>query len=220
MIRNRFQTPPAQKGAVLFVALVFLILLTLLALTAASTSVLQERMTGGMRNSQLSLMGAETAARGVEWSIWKLATTTDKLNCGYNGGTNTCYGPITNAGAGGSTVLQVNPVVAAFRALKGWPADTSTDGATTLSNKLTGMTGDQAVAALSAEPRYMIEQLGVVLPPGVNSAGEGGAIYGTVGKSAGNLTLYAYRITARSPGASNASARAIETYFTALPPTN
>ena len=37
-----------QHGAVLFVALVFLILITLLALTATGTSILQEKMTGGM----------------------------------------------------------------------------------------------------------------------------------------------------------------------------
>ena len=46
-----FPCPHRQQGAVLFVALVFLVLITLLGLTAASTSILQERMTGGMRNS-------------------------------------------------------------------------------------------------------------------------------------------------------------------------
>jgi type IV pilus assembly protein PilX len=209
-----------QRGAVLFVALVFLVLLTLLALTAMNASVLQERMTGGMRNSQLSLMGAETGARGVEWSIWNLATTSNKLNCGYAGGTNTCYGPTTVAGPGSTTVLQMNPNVTAFRNVNAWSDAAAVAGTAKLTNKLTGLTGTQQVAALSDEPRYMIEQLGAVLPPGVNSAGEGGAIYGTNGRSAGNLTLYAYRITARSPGGSDASTRAVETYFVALPPTN
>lgn len=43
----RRQSPPrGQRGAVLFVALVFLILLTLLGLAAAQTSTLEERMAG------------------------------------------------------------------------------------------------------------------------------------------------------------------------------
>lgn len=60
-----FRVPRDQRGAVLFVALVFLILLTLLALTATSTSILQEKMTGGMRNRQLSL------SRGRKRLAWR-----------------------------------------------------------------------------------------------------------------------------------------------------
>ncbi len=54
--------PNRQHGAVLFVALVFLLLLTLLGVTASSTSVLQERMTGGMRNAQLAMHGHRKCA--------------------------------------------------------------------------------------------------------------------------------------------------------------
>jgi len=57
--------PARQRGAVLFVALIFLILLTLLGLAASGNSILQERMTGGVRNRQLALMGAESGARGA-----------------------------------------------------------------------------------------------------------------------------------------------------------
>ena len=63
----------AQRGAVLFVALVFLLLLTLLGLTASSTSILQERMTGGMRNAHLAAMGTESALRGGEVDLWAAA---------------------------------------------------------------------------------------------------------------------------------------------------
>ena len=59
----RLPAPRRQRGAVLFVALVFLVLLTLLAVAGMGTSILQERMTGGMRNSQLAQMGAETGLR-------------------------------------------------------------------------------------------------------------------------------------------------------------
>ena len=85
--------PARQRGAVLFVSLVFLVLITLLALTAASTSVMQERMTGGLRNGQLALMGSESTARSVEWLIWNKSNnaTSNKLHCGATGGDDFCY---------------------------------------------------------------------------------------------------------------------------------
>lgn len=53
--------PPQQRGAVLFVALIMLILLTLLGLTAAQVTVLQERMSGNFRVQQLAFERAESA---------------------------------------------------------------------------------------------------------------------------------------------------------------
>jgi Tfp pilus assembly protein PilX len=106
----------SQQGAVLFVALVFLVLITLLGLTASSTSILQERMTGGLRNGQLGLMGAETAARGAEAWLWNLSNNNGKINCGYNGGDNGfCYAPQTADDGSGNTIYANNPLVVAFR---------------------------------------------------------------------------------------------------------
>ena len=42
----------SQRGAALLVSIVFLLLLTMLALSASSRSLLQERMAGGLRNAQ------------------------------------------------------------------------------------------------------------------------------------------------------------------------
>ncbi len=70
---SRIGRPRAQDGAVLFLAIIFLLLLTLLAVTASSTSIMQERMTGGMRNSQIGLMGSESTLRGGEGFLWALA---------------------------------------------------------------------------------------------------------------------------------------------------
>ena len=65
-----------QRGVVLIVALIFLVLLTILALSASGRSLLQERMAGGLRNTSLADMAAETTLRGVEWKLW---TSTTKL---------------------------------------------------------------------------------------------------------------------------------------------
>ncbi|HVJ62548.1 MAG TPA: PilX N-terminal domain-containing pilus assembly protein, partial [Tahibacter sp.] len=61
MKRFDFAKARQQRGAVLFVAMIFLILITVMAVTASWNSVLQERMTGGMRNRQLGMLGAESA---------------------------------------------------------------------------------------------------------------------------------------------------------------
>ena len=60
----------SQRGAVLVLALIFLLLLTLIALTTSSRSLLQERMAGAMRNAQQAEWSAENALRGVEWNIF------------------------------------------------------------------------------------------------------------------------------------------------------
>lgn len=61
---NRIRCPIStcrQNGAVLFVALIVLILLTMLGLTAAQVTVLQERMSGNFRVQQLAFENAEGA---------------------------------------------------------------------------------------------------------------------------------------------------------------
>ena len=165
--------PARQRGAVLFVSLVFLVLITLLALTAASTSVMQERMTGGLRNGQLALMGSESTARSVEWLIWNKSNnaTSNKLHCGATGGDDFCYQASNITG-----VYGMNSLVASFRTQQGWPADTSGDGATTYATTMTGLSGNQAAASLAQQPRYMIEDLGILLPPGSPNSGNGSHI--------------------------------------------
>ncbi len=56
-----------QRGVVLVVALIFLLLITVLAISASGTSLLQEKLVGGLRNSQLAEWSAESALRGAEW---------------------------------------------------------------------------------------------------------------------------------------------------------
>jgi type IV pilus assembly protein PilX len=205
-----------ERGAVLFVSLVFLVLITLLALTATSTSILQERMTGGVHNSQLALMGAETTLRGAEWNIWNKsngATGSNKLHCSPSGGVtnDACY-----SDQGG-----VNANVLAFRNAKNW-LGTSGDGATiypttTLSY---ATSSSKATASLGSQPRYLMEDLGKVLPPNSPSSGEGGGRLALGGFGAGSQTLYSYRITARSTGGNQGSVRAAESNYVALPPSH
>lgn len=69
--------PATQRGAVLIVSLIFLLLLTLIGTTAMRNTTLQERMAGNTRDTNLSLQAAEAALRaGQNWvSIPANATT-------------------------------------------------------------------------------------------------------------------------------------------------
>lgn len=56
----------AQRGAALIVALVMLLAMTLLGVTAVRNTTLQERMAGNLRDSNLSFQAAERALREGE----------------------------------------------------------------------------------------------------------------------------------------------------------
>jgi len=198
-----------QRGAVLFVALVFLILITLLALTAAGTSILQEKMTGGMRNRQLGLMGAETALRGGEAFLLNLDFIgSNKLTqCPPSGATSTCaYVPQLDA----SQKVGLNPEVQAFRTSRTWIA--APGGAPSYLRPLTGLGGSLETASLHEEPVLMVEEIG-------SATGTGGfrqsEIIDAENRGAGSRALY--RITARSQGGSGAVLRVAESVYVAAP---
>ena len=53
----------SQRGAALIVALIFLVILTLLGITASTVTGLEERMTGNTRDRDLAFEAAEAAIR-------------------------------------------------------------------------------------------------------------------------------------------------------------
>jgi type IV pilus assembly protein PilX len=57
-----------QQGAVLFISLIILVLLTILGLSSMKGTVLQEKMTGNFKNKSKSFQATETALRaGENW---------------------------------------------------------------------------------------------------------------------------------------------------------
>lgn len=214
-----------QRGAVLFVALIFMVLITLLGLTTASTSVLQERMTGGLRNGQLAMMGAQSAERGVESLIWNKSndSTLNKLICGATGGLDHCYEVSNSAGvvdaatgAASNSASVISGTVTNFQRSHTW----ITTGAAQYGTDMTGLTGSRATASLANQPVYIIEHLGVVLPPGSPPSGSGGSLLPIDSGTSSNQTLHGYRITARSTGANAGSNRVVQSLFVALPPSH
>jgi len=202
---NQLRYRKHQAGAVLFLAMIFLVLLTILALTATSSSIMQERMTGGMRNRQLGLMGVETALRGGEETLWTLNFNNfaNPLPPCRGAATVNCAYDVTNAGL-------VRPIVQTFRTSTTW-LDPTSDGARSYARSLNSLTGTGITANLAAQPRFLVEYLGPDLPP--SSGGTGGAIHRIGG---GVSTRHYYRITARSQGGNGNVIRVAESVYSSL----
>lgn len=193
-----------QRGAVLFVALTFLILLTLLGLAASGNSVLQERMTGGVRNRQLAMMGSESAARGGEAMVWS-APANANLSAGGMAFP-TCLGdlpqqPCVWDQVGVSTHKVARAVVSDFRVSHGWV----TAGTMAYAPALSGLTGSLETAAIAQQPRLMFEDLGL----DTGGLAGTGRMSGSNEQEQGGTTnpqRRLYRITARSQGGSGEAA--------------
>lgn len=204
--RTRFPRQ-RQDGAVLFVALIFLLILTLLGIAATGTSILQERMTGSMRNRQLGLMGAESALRGGETKIWNLAynATTARPLPPCIGGDSDCKYMVTNG--------KVAATAQTFRTSKTWLGG-SGDGAEAYAGTVTALSGDDETASLASQPRFMIEDVGPDVPPGAGR--RSGSIQQERQGVAGSHEFF--RISGRSQGGSDAVLRVVESVFSATTP--
>ncbi|HEV7123605.1 MAG TPA: PilX N-terminal domain-containing pilus assembly protein [Rhodanobacter sp.] len=195
----------AQRGVVLVVALIFLLLLSIIAVAASSRSLLQERMAGGLLNAQRAQMSAQTALRGAEWKLFSGASTSG-IDCGGSAFPN-CYKYVP---------LSPNTDVVNFRTKSGWvtagsaeylgPRDSMDYTATTTDG-----------SKLANNPRYIIEDLGLVVPPASGLARESGDT-GAGSKGAGNGgESEMYRITARATGGDKNTVVVLESTFDAGP---
>lgn len=210
-----FTRAARQRGAVLFVALIFLVLMTMLAVVASNTSIMQERMTGGMRNTQLAQMGADSAVRGMEFRIWSATSRLANLVCDNTGGPDAnfpCYQRFVASAA--SDTLALDDRVRAFRYGKG-VLPVSGDGATDAPLDFSASAIPES-ARLAARPRVMVENLGRFAslggdPENVHS----GEKPPSAASGGGMQDFYGYRITARSTGGTNATVRLAESVFLA-----
>lgn len=199
--------PPAlQRGVVLVVALVFLLLLTLLSVGASRHALLQQRMAGGLRNAQQATMGAEAALRGAEWRLWTASATSSALRCGSSVLVD-CY--LDDPASGPVEAVRT------FRTAEGWVANYGTEyGAARAGVDFTRPSPDEGHAALAKNPRYLIEDLGPELPPDTGVQRESGAT-GAGGAGYTSTSRHIYRITARSTGGNANTVRVLESTFSA-----
>ena len=64
--RSQLQSPSRERGAVLVVALLMLLIMTVLGVTAMQMSRMEERMAGNSRDINLAFQGAEAGLRDSE----------------------------------------------------------------------------------------------------------------------------------------------------------
>ncbi|NID15470.1 pilus assembly PilX family protein [Luteibacter yeojuensis] len=197
-----FNAPRRQQGVVLVVALIFLLLITMLAVSASGTSLLQQKLAGGLRNAQLAEWSAESAIRGVEWQLWRSSSSKSaQIQCG-SGAYSSCYQYDPNAPA--TSKVQV------FRNSTGWVTDGATEYDAT---DLTAASSDKTFG-LGSNPYYIIEDLGLDLPQNSGPQHESGVTSST-GTGNTSTSRHLYRITARGMGNNSNAIRIIETTFAA-----
>lgn len=164
-----------QHGAALITGLIFLIVLTMMGITAARMSGLEERMAGNLRDRALAMQAAELALRDAERDI---------LNSGRVSGITNFVAACTNGlciRRGAQPAFTLNTIdFPAFTAGGVNYAALSADMTAAPSVALGGITGATAVPLVSGQPRYLIEGIRKT-PPG---SGE----------------TYLYRITVRAQG--------------------
>ena len=213
-VQPRFPQRARQRGAVLVVALIFLILLTLLAIGASSGSLLQQRMVAATRSAQLANLSADTALRGAEWKIWGTSSVIGGIlvcDAGDINATTGCvkYDPESALYAAGGAVNQFrtgnNAWLSTGIEYKG--ADGS--GYTSALNQ-----PDIASPNVAANPRYIIEDMGLVKPPGAGPQHESG-VTGPNNGGAGHINIHIYRVTARATGGNQNVVRVAESTFDA-----
>lgn len=167
------QTTSSQRGAALITGLIFLVVLTLISLSAIKSTSLEERMAGNARDQDVAFQAAEAGVRDALDYI----SSTGLL-------------PTSGFVAGCSAGLCLNDPAAPV-----WETITANNDWTSSKTKAytgTALTFD-GTTTLPMQPRYIIELLPATLPPsGFSIASGKGANPG------GQVTPY--RITARGWG--------------------
>ena len=167
-------SPPShQSGAALITGLIFLVVLTMIGITAARMSTLEERMSGNMRDRSIAMQSAERALRDAEQDISGPAagSTRNPAISGISDFVAACTAGLCYNGANGNANgvdWNVTPV---------WTLVSMT-AAPSIAYGVNTPAAD--IAGLSAQPRYIIEGIRR-MPPG------GGEVF-------------YYRITVRAQG--------------------
>ncbi|MFA5242199.1 MAG: pilus assembly protein [Sulfuricella sp.] len=155
----RQATPVAglQSGAALVTGLIFLVILTLLGVTAMQTSTMEERMSGNARDRNIALQAAEAALRDAERDILcreidgTIASTQRTFGCisGKTGADATC--------TDGLCCIINAPGIACVERPAGHPVYTDFSLSAAPSVAYGTYSAAPALPSVSQQPRYLIE---------------------------------------------------------------
>ena len=166
----------SQRGSALLLGLLLLVVMTLLAVFASSTGIMQERMSGNYRDAARAFEAAENATRWAEFWIYSLNTPGERA----------IASPCDSSCGSGDII----------RTVGNYPHTTEQEGASWwASNAMMygddpGTTSNQeslrAISGAHEQPNFVIEHVGFVPDD-----------FGSTGPRTG---LNFYRVTARGVG--------------------
>ena len=202
--------PHRQHGAVLIVALLFLVILTMLGLTAMSGTTMEERMSGNSRDMNIALQAAEAGLRDARRDINRLPITgaaRPDMHFALYGDPNGTAGTCNSASSRGLC----RPLPYAAEADAVMPSSLNiaaqtyaTYGDFTGAPEIKATVGGTRNARLAQQPRYLVEAF--CLPTrGVDS----------MGGPPGSMCKW-YRITARGFGVNPNSQVTLQEIFLSL----
>lgn len=134
-ISFHYQQVRREQGAVLFIGLVFLLILTMLGISAMSINTLEERMAGNSRDLNLAFQAAESGLRDAELDILNNISPASSFDVSCTNGL--CLPPPSST-----------PLAQSIN----W-SDTS------ITREYGAYTGTGPLKLVSAQPRYIIEVL-------------------------------------------------------------
>ena len=179
---SRRPLPPIkalQAGMSLFPALMFLLVLAVIGVSALNSTLMQEKMVSNTKDANLAFQAAEAGLRDAEADVVK------------------------NIGAG--TVFSSSCSSGLCTPPSTWPAPTSTDISNAidwsnpaLTRRYGSYTASPVLPVVSAQPQYVIERLSA--PPGLPSS-PGSSVGLGCGASCAHSGGFAYRLTVLATGA-------------------
>ena len=136
MKTQAFYGSASQQGAVLFVGLIMLIIITLMGVVAMKSSILQEKLAAGAMDQSIAFQAAESALRDAEI---------------YANSTLDSSSAFTSACTGG-LCLPSSTATQSWQSISDWTAST-------LPIVYGANTGAVAISGVALQPRYIIELL-------------------------------------------------------------
>ena len=203
--------PCSQRGFALLMALIFLVLMSLLAITASRHALLQERMAGSLRNALQARMSAETALRGAEYKLWSMAAQAGaQLHCRQDA-ISSDDGCVVYHSDSAAYAPKGN--VTRFQSASGWLPDI---GVAYLGPARRGYTSNprQPTAELAENPMYVIEDLGRERAPATGGMHESGNT-GPNADTQDHADIHLYRVTARATGGKRHAVSIVQSTFDA-----
>lgn len=184
--------PDRQHGATLAVALMFLVVLTMLSISAVRTATLQERMAGNSRDRNLAFQAAESALRAAEIYLRDQVVNTTSFTDDPQAATAGANAGLFQKLEPDSTYTTREPGKAAYwRSVFNWSVHSRQY--------------DSDISNTAERPRYVIEYLGPMPSSSVKASTGTGSVQNDV-----------FRITARGVGLSGNSVVYLQSTYVKL----